>query len=306
MRPGKLLRELSDEVPEERIPGLLTMTGNVLISAYQKAGKTTLILSLLNALTSEASFLGRACRTLHGSVTYVNLELHENMLRQYAIDVGMELDNENAVFEDYRGWGSEFRVRDYDWRLEYAELLQKRKSRALIIDPIHPLFVHSMADSNNNDEAREVMEMLGHIAAMAELNHLFVVDHTGHADKHRARGASGKGDWADIIWNVTGEGDKPRTLTVVGRGVMGGCQYVREDGHLIEADNDGNAMTAKNRILNTLRKRGGSMTVQELQIAANCSQSTVSNELKSMAAFSQVEMVGKSGHAELWKAVGSW
>ena len=304
MRQDLLLRELSNDVPKERIKGLLTMNGNVLISAYRKAGKTTLILSLLNALTSEAGFLGRACKPVEGSVVYVNLELHQNMLREYALKVGMELDNESAIFQDYRGYGAELMIRDYDWRSEYAEHLLKRKAKALIIDPVSLLFVHSMADSNNNDEAREVMEMLAHISVMAELDHLFIVDHTGHADKHRARGASGKEDWADIIWNVTGEKEQPRLLTAVGRGVQGGLKYIREDGRLVEADEEGHAMNARNRILNVLRDSARSMTVIEICLATNCSQSTASMELKTMKSMGQVELIGKTGHSELWGACG--
>ena len=63
IKPFLHISDLSDEPVKYRIPDLLTMRGNVLISAYRKTGKTTLILHLAAALCNKTTpFLGRPVR----------------------------------------------------------------------------------------------------------------------------------------------------------------------------------------------------------------------------------------------------
>ncbi len=232
IEPFVRLDQLSDEPVEMRIPGLLTTRGTVLFSGYRKCGKTTLDFHLVNALSQGGNFLGRPCTRLTGPLVYVNLDMTENMVRQYATEQGCPLDSPDILIQNYQGIASRFQLGDPSWRYDYAQMLYDQRAAALTVDPIHPLLIGVYADSNNNDESRATLEYLGEVAHQAKLKHLIIIDHTGHADKGRTRGASGKEDWADMLWNLQGaEGQPTRTLNVIGRGVIGSASYLMGDDH---------------------------------------------------------------------------
>lgn len=306
IKPFLHISDLSDEPVEYRIPDLLTMRGTVLISAYRKTGKTTLVLHLAAALTSKSKqFLGRPCTPLDGRLVYANFEMEQNMLRKYATDQDL---NGNFLVQDYRGFASHFELANEDWREEYANHLVDEEVAGLIIDPIHVLTVGAGADSNSNDDAREVLEWLSEVAALANLTHMFIVDHTGHGDKTRARGASGKEDWADILWNLQGvEGESTRTLQVTGRGASGAAAYIkREDGSLESASASGGGdMNANNRVMIELGKSARAMTPVELQAATGLAQQTVSKACNTLNEQGSIKRIGKVGRAEAWMTTRS-
>lgn len=221
-----------------RIPDLLPMNCSVLISAFQKTGKSTFVFDLMRALTTGDDFLGRSCKQLSGPVVYVNFELNRDTLWQYAHDLDIDMESREIKIHDYRGYASKFLIMDDIWRQDYADALIDLDAKALVIDPIHPVMV-GKADSNDNDMAREVLEHLSEIARDASLSHLIVVDHTGKADRGTARGASSKGDWGDVLWNIQGEKTAPRTLHVSGRGPLHTLKYTLDKGRLVLVDNQG-------------------------------------------------------------------
>jgi DNA-binding transcriptional ArsR family regulator len=301
IKPFLHISDLSDEPVEYRIPDLLTMRGTVLISAYRKTGKTTLVLHLAAALTGRhTQFLGRPCTPLDGKLVYANFEMEQNMLRKYATDQNI---NGNFLVQDYRGAASHFELADEDWREEYANRLVDEGVKGLVVDPIHVLTVGAGADSNSNDDAREVLEWLSEVAAMASLTHLFVVDHTGHADKSRARGASGKEDWADILWNLqSSEGSDTRTLTVTGRGAQGGAIYAKNDGGQLEAGTRSGGDNPNNGVMIELGKSDGPMTVAELEAATGLSQASLSRSLAILEEQgSAIRTPSRTGRAQTWR-----
>jgi hypothetical protein len=316
--PFKRFDELDDSPIQYRIPGLLTEQGNVLISAYRKMGKTSLILDLAIALTSSRNFLGQLeCMELDGPLVYINLELLEPMLRMYLDDLGIKQNNDMLLSQDYRGRSTSFNLGDPDWRDKYADVLYKEGAKALIVDPIHPLLVSGGADSNNNDESRYTVELLGEIARHAELDHLFVVDHTGHADKSRARGASGKEDWADILWNINSDDQTGayRTLNVTGRGANGSARYMMKDKELVitsggsndheEAPKEVSKPTPMGVIRDYMAREDRPLTVQAICSATGFSQPTVSRVLSD--AITLVEKLPeKEGKAPLWRLIGHY
>jgi hypothetical protein len=292
-----LLKDLDQNPIEFRIKDLLTMHGNVLISAYRKAGKSSLIINLMAALTSDAKFLGQfACKPVDGRVQYVNLELYQSMLWHYCQNMGLRIDNEDVLIQDYLGRATEFMLADDQWREWYVEQLVQDEVKALIIDPIHPLVALQGTQSNDNDESRTVMELLGNIARMAELDHLFVVDHTGHAEKQRARGASAKEDWADILWNVqrgAEDSGNDRYLDVTGRGVIGHASYEmdrngRLTGSQAIATPEGK-VPLSGKIRAELERAGRALTAKELATALDYDRSTVTDKLNEMESLGNVE-----------------
>lgn len=301
----------------------MTTEGNVLISAYRKAGKTSLILNLVAALTTPDKFLGGlSCRPVPGPVVYVNLELHQSMLRQYCTDMGLKIDNDMVLVQDYRGHATKFLLQEEDWRAEYAEKLWKQEASVLIIDPISPLLAMNGVDSNDNDMARVVLENLGEIAADAQLDHLIVIDHTGHAEKGRARGASGKEDWADMLWNVVADAEPNspyRSLNVIGRGVQGHQRYMKQHNDLVLANSSaptpmgtGRPVAGSqpapvekplNKILAFLRRCDEPVTYKEIERATGLYKPDVSKAMTQAEALGRVKRRGKAGGkggADLW------
>lgn len=307
IEPALKPSELDDTPVTYRIPGLLTMNGNVLLSAYRKTGKTTLVLHLAAALTDKKkTFLGRPCTALDGRLVYVNFELEQNMLRKYIAEQQIDLDSDNLLIQDYRGKATKFQLADKEWRSDYADFLAEERTAAIIVDPIHVVTVATSTDSNSNDESRAVMELLGEIADMAGLDHLLVVDHTGHADKSRARGASGKEDWADVLWNLQrSEGQENATLNVTGRGANGQASYTIDgDGQLAAAE-PGGGDNPKNRVRIALGTSNRPLTVKELQALTNLGQPRVSEALNELEMEGNVRRAPwKQGRAEMWVADG--
>lgn len=296
--------QLSTEPVRYRIPDLLTMRGNVLFSAYRKTGKTTLVMNLMAALTSRQKFLGGLeCKPIEGKVVYVNLELDQSMLRKYGEEEGIKQGA--VIVQDYRGRASRFLLNDEKWRANYADELFDLGADVLVVDPIHPLLVAGATDSNDNDMAREALELLGEIAADAELHHLFLVDHTGHADKSRSRGASGKEDWADMLWNLQGsEGENIRTLQVIGRGANGSACYTKDrDGACQLASDTSTEISPKSRVSIELGKTVKPMKPNDIAAKLGLDRSTVSKALGELLAEGNVERLNyKDGQAELWKS----
>jgi hypothetical protein len=312
------LSDLDDTPIEYRIPDLLTTEGNVLISAYRKAGKTSLILNLIAAMTTGQDFLGGlTCEPVAGPVVYVNLELHQSMLRDYCVDMGLKMTNDMVLVQDYRGHAGKFDLSNEEWRMEYSDRLWKEEAAVLIIDPISPLLAMNGVDSNDNDMARVVLENLGEIAADAKLDHLFIIDHTGHADKTRARGASAREDWADMLWNITADdqqGSPYRNLNVIGRGVGGHQRYMRQHKQLQLATGQQGAAqpqqgtapvsTTRADILEYMRDR--IVTSTKIQMKLGLHQSTVARELQGLISGGRVKIVGKAegkGAAPLYAIV---
>lgn len=301
-----LLSELDATPVRYRIPGLLTMNGNVLFSAYRKLGKTTLTASLITALTTDSQFLGLPCKPLDGPLVYVNLELHQNMLREYMLSQGNDLDTKLVGVQDYRGDAGRFHLEDDAWRHDYADMLYNYRASALIIDPLSPLMAMNAVDSDNNDMARMVLEQLGEIAAEAELHHLIVVDHTGHADKTRARGASGKADWADVLWNLSGdEKGKDRTLDVMGRGTSGSVSYSMDgSGQLAPLQSQAETHDLSYSVLEQLRDHPDGLSVTRMVELTGKPQKTLSRTLNRLEERQEARRIAGHGkRGDTWLLV---
>jgi DNA-binding transcriptional ArsR family regulator len=304
--PFRRLHELDATPVSYRIPDLLTMKGNLIISAYRKTGKTSLILHLLAALTGSTPFLGEyKCEPLQGPAVYINMELHQSMLRKYAVEMEIDLDTEKILVQDYLGATRMFMYQDEIWRVEYARRLRENNVSALIIDPLHPLIAMRGSDSNSNDEARMTMELLGEIGRRARLDHLIVIDHTGHMNKDRGRGASGKEDWADVLWNVQGLDGSKRSLSATGRGVSHHLKYrmVEETRQLRlvpPEDETSPKVKADAEIIRFLESGGGPKTVSEIVSATGISDSTVARWLKDLETRGSAYRKDGRGGPDLW------
>ena len=252
------------------------MGSNVLFSAYRKSGKTSTVLSLVNAMTSQADFIGLPCTTVSGSVMYVNFEMPEVHLRTYALEgCGIQLDRKKLNIAQLRGKTGKFAINNDDFALMFAEYLQELDCEVLVIDPLSAIISAQGMDEWNNPANRQVLERFSAIAEIAGVDNLIIVDHAGHEAKGRSRGASSKEDWADVLWVLDKKADGTRTLAVEGRGVEDTkIAFTRDPENKelvpkVQAD-----IEDKNIVLSTIKAKPGIGT-KELCEIANMSRQTI-------------------------------
>jgi hypothetical protein len=278
-----------DDSPVEFLVGNMWVRGsNLLLAAYAKAGKTTLVMHLLKALTGTGEFLGRETREITGTAVYVNLELSQPMLRKYALDAGLELDSKHLLVMDYQGKASQFRVQDSGFQESFARQLRDVDCEVLLIDPLSPILAALGIDGNNAEETRRVLENFSTIGKLAGVS-LWISDHTGHADKDRARSSSAKLDWADSLCNLKtlskDETDPRRKLSITPRGFMPNSLVysMSEDGELVTGDEAEDAETDEGKLLRLLKGDIG-QTVAELMDLACMTKPTLSRKLVALEA----------------------
>jgi hypothetical protein len=288
--------ELSDEPLKYRIPGLLPMGTNVLFSAYAKSGKTTTVLSLIRGLTSSADFLDMPCATVGGRVVYVNFELTDQMLRKYATDSGLKLDNDKLRVWQLQGKASQLVITDPAYQAAFAEKLREAECDVLIIDPLAPVISMQGYKEEDNSGIRAILECFGAVGAMTELENMVIIDHTGHADKNRARAASAKLDWADVIWNQEVNGEK-RSLKAWGRGIEEATiTFTRnpETGQLEQAVardvDDGD----KRAVLGAIKAKPG-IDSQELASVTGLTKQAVSKRTRDLRDLGRIRIDGGRG-----------
>ncbi len=280
--------ELDTTPVEYRIAGLWPVGCNVLFSAYAKTGKTTLAMYLINALVEGDDFLGRECKKITGNVVYINLEMFPPMLVDYANKASIELANEHLLVMDYQGNAGKLLFNDEYFREDFAAKLKSVSCEILVIDPISAITSMMGIDSNSIDDMRRVLENLSSMSRLAGCNDL-VIDHTGHADKGRARNSSAKLDWADALWNLervgTDEMGTGRKLKSWGRGVDETIHYRMEDGDIISEDEDAfDKPTVMSYLSSDTPK-----TVEELAERLGKTQQAVSKQLLKLESRSKVK-----------------
>lgn len=226
----KTFEELDNTPFTYTIDKLLPTKCNVLFSAKAKAGKTTTTLNLVRALTSTNDFLGEyKCMSVSGKVVYVNLELDEVMLRKYGSDAGLNFTSKHLMTLNLRGMAGQFKILNDMFVDAWSSELRDLDCEVLIVDPLSPIMAMNGFDSDDNDGARRVLENFGAVQTLAGIDHLVIVDHSGHVKAGRPRGASAKMDWPDVIWNQEKNTDNTRSFSADGRGVESVLSTIARD-----------------------------------------------------------------------------
>lgn len=202
-----------------RVEGLLPANGYVLIQAKRKAGKTTLIMNLVRALTSAGTFLGEFPACGYARVGLLDMEMSENRHKCWLRDVG--LLKEKRLYTDYlRGRAMSLSLFDNEHRRALAEHLTDIGIDVLIIDPLGPLLRAYGVDENSNSEVGRVVDYLIKLKEESEVSELIVVHHQGKDGAMGARGASVLEDTPDAVWTLTGPSGRPADkLSAFGRDV---------------------------------------------------------------------------------------
>lgn len=188
------------------LEGLQQYGTRALLAAQAKAGKTTMVANLIKALTDQPTFLNRFINHFDGTVTLIDNELDERMLRRWLKGVGITHPERLHVIP-LRGKLEAFNIMDDEHRTRWANTL--RGTDYLILDCLRPAL-----DGNHLDEHHDAGRFLGAFDALldeADIDSSLVVHHMGHGST-RARGDSRIQDWPDANWRLTRDNpDDPRS-----------------------------------------------------------------------------------------------
>lgn len=192
---------IPDEPATYRVDDLWPVGGRVLLAAQYKAGKTSLVANLLRCLIDGDAFLGQWQALLASSVTLIDTELDERMLRRWLRDQNInKAEAINVV--SLRGRLSTFNLIDDTTRAEWAERL--RGTEVLMLDCLRPCL-----DALNLSEGTEAGQFLIAFDALcreAGIDEALVVHHMGHSQE-RSRGDSRLLDWPDVLWKIVRDSD---------------------------------------------------------------------------------------------------
>ncbi|MGO8959181.1 MAG: AAA family ATPase [Streptosporangiaceae bacterium] len=309
--PALKFSELDNAPIRWRIEGLWPESCHVLNAGYAKTGKTTTTLEIIKVLAHGGTLLDKDVQKIYGRIGYVNLELSEQMLRQYAKERGIDLNDDKIRVFNYQGRASKFKVSDPAWRERFSEVLKENDIEVLIIDPISPILACQGIKANDPSEVRRVLEDFSALVKPTDTD-LLINQHTGHEDKSRARDASSQMDWADVLWNIQkvgGEDSPSRKLSVEGRGVMHSTiTYTMdpETGDLVPDEVSVVRGRAKKSIApaDVLDEHQG-RTVKELEVLMTLSNSAVQKTVKTWESQGHARSVtGAGSKGATWYLVG--
>ncbi|MBF6428678.1 AAA family ATPase [Nocardia cyriacigeorgica] len=213
---------LGESLPDEDwvIEGLLHNQGKALLSAQMKAGKSTMMLELIRALTTGTPFLGRF-RVPHPlKVVFYDMELGRVMAHRWLGDV--PLNQDRLQYVNLLGKGNAVDMRSEGLRTNTARRMREIKADVLIVDPISPVLSALGVTENDSESIRPLLDSFDQLAVEAGLKSVVITAHTGHENKDRARGSAAFGDWPTALWNMQKHGDEqdsPRTFAAHGRDV---------------------------------------------------------------------------------------
>jgi hypothetical protein len=203
-----------------RIDKLAPVKSRTLLAAQWKAGKTSLVGSLIRALADDESFLDyfNVCVPARHLVL-LDDELDEDMLRDWLR--AQNIRDKNAIAEviPLRGHVASLDILDDHTRDQWVQRLRDQGCDHLILDCLRPVL-----DACGLDESRDAGQFLlayDELLSQAGINDSTVVHHMGHSNE-RSRGDSRLLDWPDVLWKVVRETDDPastRYFSAYGRGV---------------------------------------------------------------------------------------
>lgn len=185
-----------DEDVTHRVAGLLPIGGRAVLSAANKAGKTTLVGNLLRCLADGDPFLDRFETVPANRVVLVDDELDERMLRRWLRDHGI-VNAATVELVTLRGRLSSFDILDPSTRQRWAEHLGP--ADVLVLDCLRPA-LDALGLSEDKDAGR-FLEALDELTTAAGIGEALVIHHMGH-NGERSRGDSRILDWPDAVWRL--------------------------------------------------------------------------------------------------------
>jgi archaellum biogenesis ATPase FlaH len=207
--------------PRWVVDGLINHGASALLTGKYKAGKSTLMLNLIKALTTGGEFLGKFQVPGPMRVAYVDMELGEDMAQRWIREVS-GIDTDLLEYIDRRGQGYKLNMQSESLRSKWVRMLMEREVDVLIIDPLSPIMSALGVEENSSQTVRPMLDAFDTLAVEANLKAIVVTHHTGHQDANRARGSTAFMDWAGSFMSVVRQGeeyDSPRYFRASGRDV---------------------------------------------------------------------------------------
>jgi hypothetical protein len=209
------------ENPRWLIDKLVPWQGSVLLAGQYKAGKSTLMLNLLKALTTGTRFLGAFAVPEPLKVAYVDLELGWSLAWDWFDELpGINFDR--MAYAGRVGQGAQLNMQSETIRSKWARTLRQSGVDVLIIDPLSPIMSAVGIDENSAETVRPMLDAFDVLKVEADLKAVIVTHHTGHQNTGRARGATAFMDWPAAFMALVKQGedeDSPRAFRAFGRNV---------------------------------------------------------------------------------------
>lgn len=200
---------------------LIPWGGSVLLAGQYKAGKSTLMLNLIKALTTGTPFLGMFSVPEPLKVAYVDLELGRSLAWDWFDEIpGMDFSK--VVYIPRVGQGAQLHMQSESIRSKWARRLRQAEVDVLIIDPLSPVMSGIGIDENSAETVRPMLDAFDVLKVEAGLKSVIATHHTGHQNAGRARGSTAFLDWPAAFMSITKQGedeDSPRAFRAFGRDV---------------------------------------------------------------------------------------
>jgi len=177
--------------------------GRTMLSAPQKAGKTSLTGNLLRSLVDGDPFLGKF--NIHERkqrIVLIDNELAENTLRRWLRQHNITNTAGVADVISLRGKVSTSNIIDDRCRAEWAQRLRDAGCDYLAFDCLRPILDALGLDENR--DAGRFLVAFDALLAEAAIPDALMVHHMGHGQE-RSRGDSRLQDWPDAIWQIVRE-----------------------------------------------------------------------------------------------------
>ena len=202
-----------------RIEGIQPAGTRAMLAAQSKAGKTSAVVNIVQALADNGSVFGTFATTpIAGVVTVLDFEMSQRQLKAWYRAQGIRRDDHVELIA-MRGRVGDFNILNPLVRRRWAARLRSGGTQYLVLDCLRPLL-----DALGLDEHREAGRLLVAIDALmadAGIPDLLLVHHMGHANE-RSRGDSRLRDWPDVEWALvrkTDDAGSPRFFRAYGRDV---------------------------------------------------------------------------------------
>lgn len=176
--------------------GLQPVGTRALLAAQAKAGKTTLVSNLIKALADGGAFLGDIFNHFDGTITLIDDELDDRMLRRWLKRLQIQHPEKIRVVT-LRGRLQDFNIVDDEIRRVWADMLTG--TDYLILDCLRPVLDACGLDENH--EAGIFLNAFDALLKQATIDNALVVHHMGHG-ANRSRGDSRIMDWPDALWKL--------------------------------------------------------------------------------------------------------
>lgn len=201
------------------IVDLLSYGGNALLAGQFKAGKSMLLLNLMQAMCDGQPFLGRFPVLLEEGtrVGYFNYELPPSQIQRWTRALAIQ-SPERFVMTHLRGYNVRLGTPEGDlWAIEW---LKRWNVSVWIIDPYAMAF--SGDSENDNTQVAKFTASIDQVKEQAGVDIALLGSHFGRQQfeegEEHVRGATRLDDWADARWIMVKRGDD-RFFSASGRDV---------------------------------------------------------------------------------------